>query len=103
MAGFGGLRDHGGKMTFAPRLPARLDRLAFRLVCRGRRLRIDVTKTDATYVLLEGDPLELEHHGTAITVSAQDPVTEPIPPPPSRPAPSQPRGRAPARRGAEER
>ena len=29
VAGFGGMRDHGGVLTFAPRLPARLERLAF--------------------------------------------------------------------------
>src|SRR5690606_23892848 len=31
VAGFGGMRDHDGVMTFAPRLPAALDRIAFRL------------------------------------------------------------------------
>jgi hypothetical protein len=28
VAGFGGMRDHGGRLTFAPRLPAALPRLA---------------------------------------------------------------------------
>src|SRR6266536_1443014 len=37
VAGFGGMRDHDGKLTFAPRLPARLEHLAFRLLFRGRR------------------------------------------------------------------
>src|SRR5262249_32436872 len=36
VAGLGGLRDQGDRVSFAPRLPARLDRLAFRLICRGR-------------------------------------------------------------------
>jgi alpha,alpha-trehalose phosphorylase len=98
VAGFGGLRDHGGRLSFAPRLPPRLERLAFRLVCRGRRLRVEATKTSATYVLLEGEPLELEHHGKTITISTERPVTEAIPPAPSLPPPSQPHGRAPARR-----
>ncbi len=30
VAGFGGLRDHGGELSFRPRLPAALTRLAFR-------------------------------------------------------------------------
>src|SRR5213078_3623954 len=38
VAGFGGLRDHGGELSFAPRLPPRLERLAFRLVFRASRL-----------------------------------------------------------------
>ena len=45
VAGFGGMRDHGGKLSFAPRLPPRLERLAFRLLVRGRRLRVEATKT----------------------------------------------------------
>ena len=54
VAGFGGMRDHDGELTFAPRLPARLTRLPFRLVFRGRHLRVDVTKRNATYTLLDG-------------------------------------------------
>jgi alpha,alpha-trehalose phosphorylase len=101
VAGFGGLRDHGDRLSFAPRLPARLERLAFRVVFRGRRLHVEVTKTQASY-RLEGDPLEVEHHGKTIELKTNGPVTESIPAAPSRPAPTQPRGRAPARRGRSE-
>ena len=99
VAGFGGMRDHDGRLTFAPRLPARLERLAFRLLFRGRRLQVEATKTHATYTLLDGDALELGHHGKSIVVSAESPAVEPIPPTPSRPSPSQPPGRAPVPRG----
>jgi alpha,alpha-trehalose phosphorylase len=99
VAGFGGMRDHGGTLSFAPRLPARLERLAFRLVLGGRRLKVEATKTHATYTLLDGAPLDIGHHGKTITISTDEPVTEAIPPAVSRPSPSQPRGRAPARRG----
>jgi alpha,alpha-trehalose phosphorylase len=101
VAGFGGMRDHDGKLTFAPRLPQRLQRLTFRLLFRGRRLKVEATKTEATYVLLDGEPLELGHHGKTITVSTSEAVTEPIPPSPERPSPTQPPGRAPARRGTQ--
>jgi alpha,alpha-trehalose phosphorylase len=99
VAGFGGLRDHGGRLTFAPRLPARLERLAFRLVVGGRRLQVEAGKTHATYRLLAGAPVQVAHHGKLITVSTDRPVTEPIPALPAREAPTQPSGRAPARRG----
>jgi alpha,alpha-trehalose phosphorylase len=100
VAGFGGLRDYGGRLSVAPRLPNRLQRLAFRLLIRGRRLSIEATKTHATYTLLDGKPLELTHHGKTITVSTASPVTEEIPAAvPAGPMPSQPKGRAPARRG----
>jgi alpha,alpha-trehalose phosphorylase len=103
VAGFGGMRDHDGRLTFAPRLPARLQRLAFRLVYRGSRLRGEIGKTQATYTLLAGDPLETSHHGTPITVADGVPVTMEIPPPPQWPAPIQPHGRAPMPRGRVDR
>jgi alpha,alpha-trehalose phosphorylase len=99
VAGFGGMRDHGGKLTFAPRLPTRLQGLTFRLVYRGRHLEVAVTKSHASYSLLEGHELEASHHGTPITVTPAAPVSCEIPPAPQWPAPSQPPGRAPLRRG----
>ncbi len=99
VAGFGGLRDHGGKLSFAPRLPSRLERLAFRLTFRGCHLKVEATQTHATYTLLAGTPLEIGHHSKPIIVSTEQPVTEAIPTAVSRPSPTQPYGRAPARRG----
>jgi alpha,alpha-trehalose phosphorylase len=100
VAGFGGMRDHGGALTFAPRLPSRLERLAFGLIFRGTRLRVEVTKADATYRVLDGAPVQIAHHGKAIAVSAREPTTQPIPPlMVDGPPPNQPRGRAPGRRG----
>jgi alpha,alpha-trehalose phosphorylase len=93
------MRDHDGKLTFAPRLPSRLERLAFRILFRGRRLKVEVDKTHATYTLLDGSRLEIGHHGRTIRISTKEPVARPIPPAVERPPPSQPRGRAPARRG----
>jgi alpha,alpha-trehalose phosphorylase len=101
VAGFGGMRDYGGELTFAPRLPARLGRLAFRLMFRGRRLTVEVTKEATTYTLVDGEPLEISHHGEALTVSQEQPVMRDNPSAPARPAPSQPPGREPVRRGIE--
>jgi alpha,alpha-trehalose phosphorylase len=99
VAGFGGMRDYGGKLSFAPRLPARLERLCFRLLVRGSRLEVEVTKTHATYTLLDGAPLEVAHHGESIKLATGRPATQTIPPAVNRPLPSQPYGRAPVRRG----
>jgi alpha,alpha-trehalose phosphorylase len=98
VAGFGGLRDHGDRLAFAPRLPGRLDRLAFRLRVGGRRLKVEATASQATYTVEDGPPLELEHHGRTLLVSGT-PVTARIEPRPSPPPPTQPHGRAPRRRG----
>jgi alpha,alpha-trehalose phosphorylase len=98
VAGFGGMRDHDGRLTFGPRLPMKLDRLAFRLMFRGRRLRVEITRSHASYRLVAGAPLEIGHHGEALVVTVDQAVTRPIPALAPRPVPSQPPGRGPARR-----
>ena len=98
VAGFGGMRDHGGSLSFAPRLPQQLSRLSFRLLFRGRRIRVEMDHEQARYFLLGGAPLDVAHHGDNVTLTPGEPVTRPIPKPLSREAPSQPPGRAPARR-----
>jgi alpha,alpha-trehalose phosphorylase len=101
VAGFGGMRDHDGSLSFVPRLPARLERLTFRLLFRGRRLKVEVTKGEAVYMLLDGPPLEVTHHGEPFELSANRPISRGIKHLPERPAPRQPAGRAPIRRGGE--
>jgi len=103
VAGFGGMRDHDGKLSFVPRLPRRLERLTFRLLFRGRRLKVEVTKGEAVYTLLDGPPLEVTHHGEPVKLSPNEPVARRIKQAPERPAPRQPAGRAPTRRGSESR
>lgn len=66
---------------------------------RGRRLRVEVFPDHASYQLLEGEPLEVIHHGGRITVKTGEPcvVTYPVreaPPPISPPV-----GREPLRPG----
>jgi alpha,alpha-trehalose phosphorylase len=95
VAGFGGMRDHDGRLSFAPRLPPALDRLRFRLSYRERCLRVDVGKESATYQLVSGRPLETTHYGEPITVTTDPPTTRPIPPPPQLGPVRQPAGRAP--------
>jgi alpha,alpha-trehalose phosphorylase len=97
VAGFGGMRDHGETLAFTPRLPSHLSRLGFRLLYRGRRLRVQVTNDDARYELTAGEPLELLHHGERLTVAIGEPESRPVPPAPRRPAPDQPPGRRPPR------
>jgi alpha,alpha-trehalose phosphorylase len=95
VCGFGGLRDHGGRLCFAPRLPEQLNRVSFRLAVRGRRLRVEITPTVATYVLLDGEPLAVAHHGEELLVATGTPVERKIPALAPRPRPSPPAGREP--------
>jgi alpha,alpha-trehalose phosphorylase len=97
IAGFGGMRDTAGRLCFAPRLPERLTRLCFTLSPRGRRLHVEVSARDVTYSLLEGQPLDIAHHGDHLVIVKGDAVVRPIPPAPARPRPKQPAGREPER------
>jgi alpha,alpha-trehalose phosphorylase len=101
VAGLGGMRDHGGQLSFAPRLPRDLERLAFRLCLSDRRMEVEVTHDGATYTLFSGAALELRHHGEPFTLQAGSPVTLGLPPLPDREPPTQPPGRAPASRQGE--
>jgi len=101
VAGFGGLRDHGDTLAFAPRLASRMTRLAFRLVYRGRRLLVDVRPDGARYELLDGEPLEVTHHGEALTVAPGAVETRPLPHDVRRTPPPPPPGREPPRRHRE--
>ena len=97
--GFGGMRNFGepahgaGLLTFAPRLPAALTRLAFRLAYLGRRISVEITPAEATYLLRTGRAgrrRASRHPGARCGRASRRPG-------PSRrsvrgPAPSQPRG-----------
>ncbi|MFE7777176.1 glycoside hydrolase family 65 protein [Streptomyces sp. NPDC057445] len=105
--GFGGMRHHdgeggpggaGGRLGFAPRLPEHLSGLKFTILVRGRRLRVDIRASAARYTLVEGDPLEILHHGEPLTVSMSAPVQRHLPAVPVQPEPQQPKGRLPADR-----
>jgi alpha,alpha-trehalose phosphorylase len=98
VCGFGGLRDHDGSLSFAPRLPQALVRLSFRLCFNGRRIKVDIDHRQARYTLREGDPLDVTHHGEAVTLKPGEVVPRPLPQLPVRGAPKQPPGREPARR-----
>ncbi|MCO1595696.1 family 65 glycosyl hydrolase [Micromonospora sp. RHAY321] len=102
--GFGGLRDDRGVLSFDPRLPRRIDRLAFNLRWREHRLRVTLTPAEARYELPDAAPdaaVDLWHHGEQVRVTGAEPVVRPMPPlPDPGPEPHSPPGRRPARRSA---
>jgi alpha,alpha-trehalose phosphorylase len=98
ICGFGGVRDHDHCLSFAPRLPEQLGRLAFPLVFRGRRLVVEVRPDAATYTLAEADePLEILHWGEKVELEPGTPSRHALPAAPDVPEPSQPPGREPER------
>jgi alpha,alpha-trehalose phosphorylase len=103
IGGFAGLRSDDGQIAFAPRLPDGITRLAFAIMFRGRRLRVEISHSRARYLLASGDPLEITHNGTPLQLAAGEPQERSVHRVRPRPRPRQPLGRAPARRLATEK
>ena len=99
VAGFGGLRDHGDTLAFAPRLTAPLTRIRFRLLYQGRRLSVDIAPDEVCYELLDGAPLDLSHHGEPLTLAPGAPQIRPCPTEPEPPPVTPPPGRDACRHG----
>ncbi|GAA2737892.1 glycosyl hydrolase family 65 protein [Actinocorallia aurantiaca] len=94
VAGFGGLRRRGGRLSFTPQIPETLVRLEFRLRYRGSLIKVTVTSQEAVYELVEGPPQKIFHHGEDHVL--RDTLTRPIPKrTPTLPRPDQPAGRNP--------
>ncbi len=99
VAGFGGMRDHDGGLSFSPRLPPALTRLTFHMCFRGRHIRVEANQKEASYSLLEGSPLKLTENGETIELATDRVVSRPIVHIAAGQPPSQPAGRSPVRRG----
>jgi len=101
-AGFGGLRPEGETLRFAPRLPGDVTRLVINVTFRGRRLRVTTTPTEVTYLLRDGEDLEVYHFEEAVSLKAEKPVSVQVPHSSAArevvPPPTQPHGRAPRHR-----
>jgi alpha,alpha-trehalose phosphorylase len=93
VAGFGGMRDSGGKLSFKPQLPDEITRMTFRLCIRDSTLSVAVEPSQATYQMLTGGPIDIEHYGDAVTLTQDSPTSLPITPVPRRDSPPQPPGR----------
>ncbi|MDQ2851653.1 MAG: family 65 glycosyl hydrolase [Actinomycetota bacterium] len=98
VCGFGGMRDHGGQLSFTPALPKRLTRLAFTLRWRGCKVRVTIHPDHAVYELEDGSGAhtDLSHYGEVFTLTTAEPVTRAFTPvEPLTPRPKQPAGREP--------
>ena len=98
IAGLAGARQRDGRLSFAPRLPEPLSRIAFPFAFQGRVLRVEITPSQATYELRDGAPLQIEHWGTPMLLTPGARAVGAIPPAPAVATFRQPAGRAPSRR-----
>ncbi len=98
IAGLAGTREHDGRLSFAPRLPEPLTRIAFPFAFQGRQLQVEISPAATTYWLSAGAPLEIEHWGGRFTVTRETAAVRSIPPAQPVDPLRQPFGRAPTRR-----
>ncbi|MBY0175051.1 glycoside hydrolase family 65 protein [Curtobacterium herbarum] len=77
--GFGGMRDHGGRLSFNPRLPVDWDRLTYRMTVRGSRVRVDLEQKALTFTVETGDGFDAWVHNQQIEVRPGDPTVVPLP------------------------
>ncbi|MDN4612392.1 glycoside hydrolase family 65 protein [Arthrobacter burdickii] len=73
--GFAGMRDHGGSITFDPRLPEAWTRMSFRVTLHGTRVRADVTQHAMTLTVEAGVSATVTVRGERVYVGADHPVT----------------------------
>jgi alpha,alpha-trehalose phosphorylase len=101
VAGFGGLRDHGGQLSFCPQLPPGIGRLSFAMRWRGATVHLTITAAETTYTLRDGAPVELRHDDETFTLGPEPARLPTCHVEPLTPTPTQPTGRAPARRNSQ--
>jgi alpha,alpha-trehalose phosphorylase len=75
VAGFGGLRESDGEISFHPRLPAEWERLRFRVQVRGQLVEVDMTRDATTYRLVDGTGLLVQHFGEVVRLTPGQPVS----------------------------
>ncbi|MFF0345764.1 glycoside hydrolase family 65 protein [Kribbella sp. NPDC004875] len=98
VAGFGGLRDQDGTLSFDPALPMGLSGLSFTVRWRAVRLKVEIDPVSVKYTVHDGPDASLtfRHAGEEITVTATQPVIRTLEKRrPLLPRPPQPPGREP--------
>jgi alpha,alpha-trehalose phosphorylase len=98
VSGLGGMRDQPAGLSFAPRLPAELELLRFRLIVGSSRLTVEVNERTASYSVVAGPPLRLTHHGQDAVAQQGQPLELEIPAIDPGDPPGQPPGRQPLAR-----
>jgi len=78
VCGFGGMRDHGGAITFDPRLPESWTALTFRITIRDTRLRVTVSADSIDLSVEKGSSVTVSVRGKQVIVAHESPVTVPL-------------------------
>ena len=79
--GFGGMRDHDGRLSFSPRLPVTWPGLTFRICWHGSRILVELTQDRVVFtVLAAGEPVvPLTVRGKEYVLSKDAPLVVDLP------------------------
>ncbi|GAA1181240.1 glycosyl hydrolase family 65 protein [Ornithinimicrobium humiphilum] len=72
VGGFGGMRDHDGRLSFDPRLPESWPSLTWRMRWQLSRLRVRLEAEAIIFVVEVGEPVTLSVRGQQVTVGADE-------------------------------
>lgn len=72
--GFAGMRLGSGGLRFAPTIPAKWTRYAFRVHVHGALLEVTVDAGGTRYRLVEGERIALRHHDESIELTQAAPI-----------------------------
>ncbi|NLE74557.1 MAG: beta-phosphoglucomutase family hydrolase [Actinobacteria bacterium] len=78
--GFGGMRERNGVLSFRPRLPRRMKRLAFKVQYKKCTLAVDITERGAEYALEAGDRMTIVHNGETLSLRRAHMLQRPLQP-----------------------
>ncbi|MGB4779266.1 glycoside hydrolase family 65 protein [Microbacterium sp.] len=78
VAGFGGMRDHYGELTFDPRLPKDWPSLSYTLHWRGTELKVRITRGELSLAASGGEPVEFSVRGRSYLVEPGATVRVPL-------------------------
>ena len=85
--GIAGMRDHGGVLSFDPRLPIQWEGMSFPLTVRGSELKVELSPDQATYRLATGGDLTLWHQDQEVTLREGESATLAVRRPEKGPSP----------------
>ncbi len=72
--GFGGMKIRDGELSFNPRLPEKWKGLSFKILYRGRTLKVNIEKSKVTVENLEGEDMDLLLSNDRIRLKSGDTV-----------------------------
>jgi trehalose/maltose hydrolase-like predicted phosphorylase len=72
--GFGGMKIRDGELSFNPRLPEKWKGLSFKILYRGRTLKVNIEKSKVTVENLEGEDMDLLLSNDRVLLKSGDTV-----------------------------